>query len=78
MYYGRTILELVAAQVLILAAFLFAPFDLISLIGTFAAGAIAMAIAAVVASVIYIRHRNRVATRSFDHKLEQLRQLPTA
>jgi hypothetical protein len=78
MYYGRTILELAVSQALLLAAFLFAPFDLISLIGTFGAGVIAMSIAAVVASVLFARHRSRLATREFGHKLEQLRHLPTA
>jgi hypothetical protein len=77
-YYGRTILELVVSQAVLLAAFIFAPFDLMAIVGTFGAGLIAMAIAAVVASTLFARHRSRVATREFGQKLEQLRQLPIA
>ncbi len=81
MRYGRTALELIVAQVLILTAFLVVPVDLISSLGTVTAGVVSMALAGVVASVLYARHRGRIArgaNRDMGHKLETLRQSAAA
>jgi hypothetical protein len=76
--YGQTLLELIGANAIILTAFLVAPFDLIQWIGAFASGALAMLLAAVVASVLYARHRSRLAGNGMSRKLETLRHSPAA
>ena len=77
MQYGRTISEVVVSQVVLLLAFLFAPFDLVDVFGTGGAVILTSAFAMAVATVLYTRHRGRGRQR-FAQKLEALRRLPVS
>jgi hypothetical protein len=77
MLYGRTVLEVVVAQALILTAFIVFPVDLLASLGSAGGGLLASAIAGVVGTALYLRHRGRVAA-VFSNKLETLRHSPAA
>ena len=75
MHYGRTALEVIVAQAIILAAFMVTPADLLAELSPLAGGLVTTAIAGTVGTALYIRHRNR---RTFSRKLETLRSVPVA
>ena len=77
MQYGRTALEAILAQALILGAIIVVPFDLIDALGPVATSLLAMTIAAVTGTALYLRHRGRVSA-GFSRKLEALRNVPVA
>ena len=77
MKYGRTLIELIVAQAAILTAFVVAPINLIESLGAAGSLLLTSAIAAAVATGLYLRHRAR-GRRRFERKLEALRHLPVA
>jgi hypothetical protein len=78
MQYGRTALEVIAAQALILIVCLVMPVDVIATFGYVFGGLLATVVAAAIGTVLYVRHRNRVAIADLTRKLEVLRQAPVA
>ena len=73
MHHGRTVLEVIVAQALILTAFIVVPVDVTASLGAVAGGLIVTAIAGVVGTAIYMRHCGRIAAGGFNRKLETLR-----